>query len=82
MEDLGIFENVAYVMAYHADNSIPELWGENLVTDVTSKKDWQKWVGNDHAAVPSAECGTEDFHPGSGSAHDWAGSGYVDGEIQ
>ena len=56
-----IFENVAYVMAYHADNSIPaniedwldqfdmfsiyevlpqilELWGENLVTDVTSKK--------------------------------------------
>ena len=58
---LEIFENVAYVMAYHADNSIPaniedwldqfdmfsiyevlpqilELWGENLVTDVTSKK--------------------------------------------
>lgn len=56
---------MAYVMAYHADNSIPakieewldqfdmfsiyevlpqilELWGENLVTDVTSKKDWQK----------------------------------------
>ena len=26
--------------------------------------------------------GTGDFHPGSGSAHDWAGSGYVDGEIQ
>ena len=65
IEDLEIFENVAYVMAYHADNSIPaniedwldqfdmfsiyevlpqilELWGENLVTDVTSKKDWQK----------------------------------------
>ena len=61
IEDLEIFENVAYVMAYHADNSIPaniedwldqfdmfsiyevlpqilELWGENLVTDVTSKK--------------------------------------------
>ena len=58
IEDLEIFENVAYVMAYHADNSIPaniedwldqfdmfsiyevlpqilELWGENLVTDVT-----------------------------------------------
>ena len=56
---------MAYVMAYHADNSIPaniedwldqfdmfsiyevlpqilELWGENLVRDVTSKKDWQK----------------------------------------
>ena len=65
IEDLEIFENVAYVMAYHADNSIPaniedwldqfdmfsiyevlpqilELWGENFVTDVTSKKDWQK----------------------------------------
>ena len=65
IEDLEIFENVAYVMAYHADNSIPakiedwldqfdmfsiyevlpqilELLGENLVTDVTSKKDWQK----------------------------------------
>lgn len=65
IEDLEIFENVDYVMAYHADNSIPaniedwldqfdmfsiyevlpqilELWGENLVTDVTSKKDWQK----------------------------------------
>lgn len=65
IEDLEIFENVAYIMAYHADNSIPasiedwldqfemfsiyevlpqilELWGENLVTDVTSKKDWQK----------------------------------------
>ena len=61
IEDLEIFENVAYIMAYHADNSIPptieewldefdmfsiyevlpqilELWGENLVTDVTSKK--------------------------------------------
>ena len=61
IEDLEIFENVAYVMAYHADNSISaniedwldqfdmfsiyevlpqilDLWGENLVTDVTSKK--------------------------------------------
>ena len=61
IEDLEIFENVAYIMAYHADNSIPstieewldqfemfsiyevlpqilELWGDNLVTDVTSKK--------------------------------------------
>ena len=61
IEDLEIFENVAYVMAYHADSRIPankedwldqfdmfsiyevlpqilELWGENLVTDVTSKK--------------------------------------------
>ena len=61
IEDLEIFENVAYIMAYHADHSIPgtiddwldefemfsiyqvlpeilELWGENLVTDVTSKK--------------------------------------------
>ena len=61
VEDLEIFENVAYIMAYHADNSIPgtieewldqfdmfsiyevlpqilELWGENMMTDVASKK--------------------------------------------
>ena len=62
IEDLEIFENVAYIMAYHADNSIPgtiedwldqfdmfsiyevlpqilELWGENMMTDVASKKE-------------------------------------------
>lgn len=61
IDDLEVFENVAYVMAYHADKKIaknieewldefemfsiyevlPEilsLWGENLITDVTSKK--------------------------------------------
>ena len=61
IEDLEIFENVAYVMAYHADHTIPgniddwldqfemfsiyqvlpeilELWGDNLLTDVESKK--------------------------------------------
>lgn len=61
IEDLEIFENVAYIMAYHADHSIPqsidewldqfemfsiyevlpeilELWGQNLMTDVDSKK--------------------------------------------
>lgn len=61
IDDLEIFENVAYVMAYHADNSIPasidqwldqfemfsiyeimpqllELWGDNVVTDVSAKK--------------------------------------------
>ena len=61
IEDLEIFENVAYIMAYHADHSIPEsidewldqfemfsiyevlpeileLWGQNLMTDVSSKK--------------------------------------------
>lgn len=61
IEDLEIFENVAYIMAYHADHSIPgtidewldrfemfsiyqvlpeilELWGTNLATDVTAKK--------------------------------------------
>ena len=61
IEDLEIFENVAYIMAYHADNSIPptieewldqfdmfsiyevlpqilELWGDNLMTEVTAKK--------------------------------------------
>jgi hypothetical protein len=62
IDDLEIFENVAYIMAYHADPSIPktidewldqfemfsiyqvlpqilELWGENVRTDVTSKKE-------------------------------------------
>ena len=62
IEDLEIFENVAYIMAYHADNSIPqdindwldqfdmfsiyevlpqilELWGDNMKTDVTAKKE-------------------------------------------
>ena len=61
IEDLEIFENVAYIMAFHADPTIPgtieewldefemfsiyqvlpeilELWGENLVTDIESKK--------------------------------------------
>ena len=61
IEDLEIFENVAYIMAYHADHSIPatiedwldefemfsiyeilpeilELWGSNLFTDVTARK--------------------------------------------
>jgi len=62
IEDLEIFENVAYIMAYYADNSIPptieewldqfdmfsiyevlpqilELWGDNLMTEVTAKKE-------------------------------------------
>ena len=62
IEDLEIFENVAYIMVYHADNSIPqdindwldqfdmfsiyevlpqilELWGDNMLTDVTAKKE-------------------------------------------
>ena len=61
IEDLELFENVAYIMAYHADNSIPKsieewldqfdmfsiyevlpeilsLWGDNLMTEVESKK--------------------------------------------
>ena len=61
VEDLEIFENVAYIMALHADQTVPgtidewleqfemfsiyeilpeilELWGSNLATDVTSKK--------------------------------------------
>ena len=61
IEDLEIFENVAFIMAFHADHTIPdniddwldqfemfsiyevlpeilELWGTNLVTDVSSKK--------------------------------------------
>lgn len=68
IEDLEIFENVAYIMAYHADNSIPdniddwldqfemfsiyevlpeilELWGTNMITDVESKKNFQKVAG-------------------------------------
>ena len=61
IEDLEIFENVAYIMAFHADPSIPktidewldqfdmfsiyqvlpqilELWGENMTTEINSKK--------------------------------------------
>lgn len=61
IEDLEIFENVAYIMAYHADPTIPDtidawledfemfsiyevlpqildLWGNNLVSNVPSKK--------------------------------------------
>lgn len=61
IEDLEIFENVAYIMALHADPTIPgtieewldefemfsiyevlpeilELWGSNLFTDVSAKK--------------------------------------------
>ncbi len=61
LDDLEIFENVAYIMALHADPTIPatieewldqfemfsiyevlpqilELWGSNLFTDVTAKK--------------------------------------------
>lgn len=68
IEDLEIFENVAYIMAYHADHSIPgtidewldqfemfsiyevlpeilELWGTNLITDVTSKKNLAEVAG-------------------------------------
>ena len=61
IDDLEIFENVAYIMAYHADPTIPktidewldqfemfsiyqvlpeilELWGTNMLTDVSAKK--------------------------------------------
>ena len=61
IDDLEVFENVAYVMALHADATIPatieewldgfemfsiyevlpqilELWGENMKTQVKSKK--------------------------------------------
>ena len=49
--DLEVFENVAYIMAYHADHSIPatieewlaeilELWGMNLQTEIESKKNF------------------------------------------
>ena len=63
VEDLEIFENVAYIMALHADQTVPgtidewleqfemfsiyeilpeilELWGSNLATDATSKKNF------------------------------------------
>lgn len=67
IDDLEIFENVAYIMAYHADHTIPAdidewldqfdmfsiyevlpeilaLWGQNLVTDIESKKNLKKAV--------------------------------------
>ena len=69
IEDLEIFENVAYIMAFHADPSIPgtidewldqfdmfsiyevlpeilELWGSNLFTDVSAKKNAAGRKGN------------------------------------
>ena len=69
IEDLEIFENVAYIMAFHADHSIPgtidewldqfemfsiyevlpeilELWGSNLFTEVSSKKNIAVQSGN------------------------------------
>ena len=69
IEDLEIFENVAYIMAFHADPSIPgtidewldqfdmfsiyevlpeilELWGSNLFTDVSAKKNVAGQKGN------------------------------------
>ena len=65
IDDLEIFENVAFIMAYHADKTIGtdidtwldnfemfsiyevlpeilELWGQNLITDVSSKKNSRK----------------------------------------
>ena len=62
IDDLEIFENVAYIMAFHADPSIPKtidewldqfdmfsiyevlpeilsLWGDNMITDIESKKE-------------------------------------------
>ena len=69
IEDLEIFENVAYIMAFHADPTIPgtidewldefdmfsiyevlpeilELWGSNLFTDVSAKKNVAESKGN------------------------------------
>ena len=69
IEDLEIFENVAYIMAFHADPSIPgtidewlvqfdmfsiyevlpeilELWGSNLFSDVSAKKNVAGQKGN------------------------------------
>ena len=68
IEDLEIFENVAYIMACHADPTIKggiddwldqfemfsiyevlpeilELWGTNLITDVTAKKNLSRAAG-------------------------------------
>lgn len=68
VEDLEIFENVAYIMALHADKSVPgsiedwldqfemfsiyeilpeilELWGDNLATDIESKKNLARVTG-------------------------------------
>ena len=68
IDDLEIFENVAYIMAFHADPSIPksidgwleqfdmfsiyqvlpeilELWGDNMMTDIESKKELAEVIG-------------------------------------
>lgn len=69
IEDLEIFENVAYIMACHADLTVPntidawldqfemfsiyevlpeilDLWGSNLFTDVSAKKNVGRQNGN------------------------------------
>ena len=69
IDDLEIFENVAYIMAYHADPSIPktidewldqfemfsiyqvlpeiiELWGLNVQTQSTAKKNGPELSGS------------------------------------
>ena len=68
IDDLELFENVAYVMAYHADPTIPdsieewldqfemfsiyeilpeilEMWGQNMQTDIESKKNFHPPAG-------------------------------------
>ena len=68
IEDLEIFENVAYIMAYHADPTIPktieewleqyemfsiyeilpqilDLWGTNMITTATAKKNSAQTTG-------------------------------------
>ena len=42
IEDLEIFENVAYVMAYHADNSIPANIEDCLLYTSSRLKDTQE----------------------------------------
>ena len=101
IEDLEIFENVAYIMAYHADKTIPptidewldefemfsiyeilpeilKIWGNNLQTDIQSKKTWKNKSWNDNSFILIKKCWNWIF----GFTHDWDGARYVDRKSQ
>lgn len=103
MLSLEMFENIAYIMAKHADASVPdtpeewldgfgtfsiyqvlsqiiELWGLNVQTDVTSKKNPQHRAADDHAAVPAPLRTDRAVPAGSGFADHRDGERYVCGE--
>ena len=64
MCSLEAFENIAYLMAKHADPSIPDT--------AEVKKTACHRPANDDAALPAPLCAAWDLHPGSRPAHSGA----------